>query len=130
MGLTTWASAPDGVIRKTDITISKNYLSQPEITALNLLVEQFLAFAEAQAQAQKPMYMKDWIKKLNDIITINDREILEHAGKISKQIADEIAETQYAIYKQHEKQIIQANSLKELEDDVKQLKLKGKNPKK
>jgi hypothetical protein len=121
MGLTTWANGPEGVIRKTDTTISKNYLTQSEITALNLLVEQFLAFAEAQAQAQKPMYMKDWIKKLNDIITINDREILEHAGKISKQLADEIAETQYDIYKQQEKQIAQTNSIPELENDIKQL---------
>jgi hypothetical protein len=126
MGLTTWLNAPGGAIRKTDITVSKNYLTQPEITALNLLTEQFLAFAEAQAQAQKPMYMKDWIKKLNDIITINDREILEHAGKISKQIADEIAGTQYEIYKRQEKQINQANSLKELENDLKQLKQESK----
>lgn len=52
MGLTTWTNAPDGAIRKIDITVYKNYLAQPEITALNLLAEQFLAFAEAQAQAQ------------------------------------------------------------------------------
>jgi len=129
LGLTTWTGAPNGAIRKNDITVSKNYLNQSEITALNLLVEQFLAFAESQAQAQKPMYMKDWIKKLNDIITINDREILEHAGKITKQLADEIAEIQYGIYKQQEKQIARANSLKELENDINQLKRIGKKRK-
>ena len=72
---------------------------------------------------------KDWIKKLNDIITINDREILEHAGKITKQLADEIAEIQYGIYKQQEKQIARANSLKELENDINQLKRIGKKRK-
>ena len=130
MGLTSWTNAPGGAIRKTDITVSKNYLTQPEIAALNLLVEQFLAFAEAQAQAQKPMYMKDWIKKLNDIITINDREILEHAGKISKQLADEIAEKQYDIYKQKEKQITNTISVKELENDIKQLRQRNRKTKK
>jgi len=128
MGLTTWANAPGGTIRKTDITVSKNYLTQPEITALNLLVEQYLAFAEAQAQAQKPMYMKDWVKKLNEILTINDREILEHAGKITKQLADEIAATQFEAYSKHQQQITQKASLKELEDDVKALKQKKGKP--
>ncbi len=130
MGLTTWANGPGGAIRKTDIIVSKNYLTQPEITALNLLVEQFLAFAEAQAQAQKPMYMKDWIKKLNDILTINDREILEHAGKITKQLADEIAGTQFEVYNKQKQQTDQADSIKELENDIKALKQKKDKPKK
>lgn len=61
MGLSTWSGAEG---RKGDVTIAKNYLNEDEITALNLLVEQYLAFAEAQAQQRKPMYMQDWIKKL------------------------------------------------------------------
>ena len=70
MGLTTWAGTK---VRKGDVTTAKNYLNEDEITALNLLVEQYLAFAEAQAQQRKPMYMKDWVKRLNDILTINER---------------------------------------------------------
>lgn len=84
MGLTSWAGEK---IRKTDVGIAKNYLKQEELSQLNLLVEQFLAFAENQARQKKVMYMSDWIKKLNDILTINDNEILEHAGRISHEMA-------------------------------------------
>ncbi len=95
MGLTTWQGAK---IRKADVGIAKNYLKEEEISQLNLLVEQFLAFAENQARQKKVMYMNDWIKKLNDILTINENEILEHAGKISHQLAVEIAESEYEKY--------------------------------
>lgn len=73
------------------------------------------------------MYMKGWIKKLNDILTINEREILEHAGSISKKLADEKAEKQFDIYKEKQKLIDKKNSLKELENDLK--KLEDKKPK-
>ncbi len=125
MGLTTWANAPKGKIRKTDVTVSKNYLKEEEIKALNLLVEQFLAFAEAQAQQQKPMYMKDWIKKLNDILTINEREILEHAGRITKQLADETAKTAFEKYKSQQQALEEEESIRALENEIK--KLKGKS---
>jgi len=118
MGLTTWAGKN---IRKTDVTIAKNYLNEEEIMALNLLVEQYLAFAEAQAQQRKPMYMKDWIKKLNDILTINERQILEHAGRISKQLADEMAEKQFEQFKAQQQEITKSESLKELESELKKL---------
>jgi hypothetical protein len=95
MGLTTWQGAK---IRKADVSIAKNYLKEEEISQLNLLVEQFLAFAENQARLKKVMYMRDWIKKLNDILTINENEILEHTGKISHQLAVEIAESEYEKY--------------------------------
>ncbi len=116
MGLTTWKSEK---IRKSDVTVAKNYLSEDELKQLNLLVEQYLAFAQAQAQAKKPMYMKDWIKKLNDILTINEREILEHAGKIRKKIADEIAAEEYTKY--HKQRLLTENnqSLEHLEDEIK-----------
>ncbi len=125
MGLTTWANAPKGKIRKTDVTVSKNYLKEEEIKALNLLVEQFLAFAEAQAQQQKPMYMKDWIKKLNDILTINEREILEHAGRITKQLVDETAKTAFEKYKSQQQASEEEESIRALENEIK--KLKGKS---
>ncbi|WP_367391391.1 virulence RhuM family protein [Lewinella sp. LCG006] len=116
MGLTTWKGEK---IRKSDVTVAKNYLSEDELKQLNLLVEQYLAFAQAQAQAKKPMYMKDWIKKLNDILTINEREILEDAGKVRKSLADEIATVEYDKYK--EKRLLEEKeqSLKELENEIK-----------
>lgn len=118
MGLTAWAG---GRVRKDDVTIAKNYLNEEEITALNLLVEQYLAFAEAQAQQRKPMYMKDWVKKLNDILTINERQILEHAGKVTRQLADEIAASQYEKFKQKQQQLEKAESLRQLEIDLKKI---------
>lgn len=119
MGLTTWAGDKP---RKSDVAIAKNYLNEEEITALNLLVEQYLAFAEAQAQQRKPMYMQDWIKKLNDILTINEREVLEHAGRISRQLAEDIAEQQYEQFKARQQEAARIESLKELENDLKNLK--------
>jgi hypothetical protein len=119
MGLTTWAGDKP---RKSDVAIAKNYLDEEEITALNLLVEQYLAFAEAQAQQRKPMYMQDWIKKLNDILTINEREVLEHAGRISRQLAEDIAEQQYEQFKARQQEAARIESLKELENDLKNLK--------
>lgn len=121
MGLTNWKSEK---IRKVDVTIAKNYLSEIEIKELNLLVEQYLAFAESQALAQRPMYMADWSKKLNDILTINQREILLDAGRISKKIADELAEKEFNKYLIKQRQIDAAESLKELEDDLNAIKKK------
>jgi hypothetical protein len=123
MGLTTWAGAK---VRKGDVTIAKNYLNEDEITALNLLVEQYLAFAEAQAQQRKAMYMKDWIKRLNDILTINEREVLEHAGRIRKELADEMAGKEYEKFKAAQQAIEKGESLNRLEADLKKI---GKRPK-
>ncbi len=92
MGLTNWRGAK---VRKEDVTIAKNYLREPELAALNNLVEQYLVFAEGQAMRRVPMHMKDWITKLHAFLTINDRHILTHAGKISHQMAKELAEAEY-----------------------------------
>lgn len=121
MGLKTWKNAPKGKIRKADVSVSKNYLNERELKELNLLVEQFLAFAEAQAMQQKPMYMKDWINRLNAILTLNEKEVLSHAGQISAKMAKEIAAGEYDKYKEKQKAIEAAESLKELENDLKQL---------
>jgi len=121
MGLTTWKSDK---IRKGDVTIAKNYLSEMEIKELNLLVEQYLAFAEAQALAQRPMYMVDWSSKLNDILTINQREILLDAGRISKKIADELAEREFEKYSAKQREIETKGGLKELENDIKVMGVK------
>ncbi len=104
MGLTTWRGAK---VRKDDVVIAKNYLSEPELAALNNLVEQYLVFAEGQAMRRAPMHMSDWITKLNGFLTLNERAILNHAGKISHEMAKELAETEYRKF--HHKQIQQAD---------------------
>jgi hypothetical protein len=104
MGLTNWRGAK---VRKEDVTIAKNYLSEPELAALNNLVEQYLLFAEGQAMRRIPMHMREWIAKLNAFLTVNERAILEHAGKISHELARELAEAEYQKF--HRKQIQQAD---------------------
>lgn len=74
-------------IKKTDVSIAKNYLNEDEIKLLGLLVEQYLAFAETMAQQRTPMYMADWINRLDAILQLNGRELLSHAGKITHEKA-------------------------------------------
>jgi len=124
MGLTTWKNAPHGKIRKTDVSIAKNYLNEDELKDLNLIVDQYLSFAELQARQRKPMYMADWIKKLHDFLTLNDREILEHAGKISAKMAKELAEAEYEKYRQKQIEAEDARELKALEEGIKKLNKK------
>ena len=92
MGLTSWRGEK---VRKSDVIIAKNYLDENELRALNNLVEQYLVFAEGQAIRRIPMYMKDWIEKLNGFLTLNDRDILNDAGRISHEMAKQFAETEY-----------------------------------
>jgi len=98
MGLTTWRGPK---VRKQDVVVAKNYLNEDEILALNNLVEQYLVFAEGQAMRRIPMHMSDWISKLDGFLTLNDRNILEHAGKISHQMAKELAESEYDRFHQN-----------------------------
>ncbi len=92
MGLTNWRGTK---VRKQDVGIAKNYLNEQELSALNNLVEQYLVFAEGQAMKRIPMHMKDWIAKLHGFLTLNDREILTHAGRVSHAAAIEKAEREY-----------------------------------
>ena len=124
MGLTTWKNAPTGKIRKADVSIAKNYLGEDELKDLNLIVDQYLSFAELQARKRNPMYMSDWVKKLNDFMTLNDKEILEHAGKISAKMAKELAESEYEKYRKKMIDIEDTNEIKELEEGLKKLENK------
>lgn len=99
MGLTNWKGTKP---RKQDVVIAKNYLNEKELLSLNNLAEQYLIFAEGQAMRKIPMHMKDWIEKLHGFLSLNDREILTHAGKISHQLAAEMAENEYEKYNQQE----------------------------
>jgi len=95
MGLTNYRGSK---VRKQDVVIAKNYLNQEELAALNNLVEQYLVFAQGQAMRRIPMYMQDWIKKLDGFLSINDRDILNHAGKVSHEIAKQLAEAEFEKY--------------------------------
>lgn len=92
MGLTNWRGV---TLRKGDVSIAKNYLAVDEIAALNNLVEQYLVFAEGQAMRHLPMYMSDWITKLDGFMGLNDRDILDHAGQVSHEMAKQLAEGEY-----------------------------------
>ncbi|OEU82266.1 MAG: hydroxyacid dehydrogenase [Desulfobacterales bacterium S5133MH4] len=117
MGLTSWRGVK---VRKQDVTITKNYLSEKELLALNNLVEQYLIFAEGQAMRRIPMHMGDWIKKLDAFLTVNEREILTHAGRISHEMAREMAEAEYEKFDR--RRIRQRDSLDgDFEKTVKQL---------
>ena len=108
-------------ITKKDVSIAKNYLNEEEIKLLGLLVEQYLAFAETMASQRKPMTMKDWIDRLDAILSINGRELLTHKGKISHDMAIEKSEIEYEKYKQSLREREKQLSLKELEQDIKRL---------
>src|SRR5690625_5173740 len=98
MGLTSWKGDK---VRKRDVAVAKNYLSEKELKSLNRIVTMYLDYAEDQAERQHPMYMKDWIDKLNAFLQFNDRDILENAGKVSKAVADKIATKEYEKFNQH-----------------------------
>ena len=95
MGLTTWKNAPKGTVRKTDVSIAKNYLNEQELDGLNRFVSMYLDFAEFQANNRKLMNMRDWIQKLDSFLQFNEQDILTNAGKVSAEIAKTFAENEY-----------------------------------
>ncbi len=120
MGLTNWRG---NKIRKSDVTIAKNYLTEKELRALNNLVEQYLIFAEGQALRRIPMYMKDWIAKLDAFLNLNDRDILQNAGNISHELAKQNAELEFDKYNE-----IRQKTIDNIKDDFeKQIKKIKKN---
>ena len=116
MGLTNYRGVK---VRKQDVSVAKNYLNEDELAALNNLVEQYLIFAQGQAMRRIPMYMKDWINKLDAFLNINDRDILNHAGMISHEVAKKLAESEYAKFQAKRLAV----SKKELSDFDKTIKL-------
>ena len=115
MGMQSFDKKGELAVRKGDVSIAKNYLAEDEMKLLGLLVEQYLAFAETMAQQRTPMYMQDWIARLDAIIQLNGRELLTHAGTISHQMALEKSAQEYDKYREAQKQIQHEESLKELE---------------
>lgn len=121
MGMLSYDKKGTASLKKSDVSVAKNYLNEDEIKLLGLLVEQYLAFAETMAQQHTPMYMKDWIQRLDAIIQLNGRELLTHAGKISHQMALEKSAIEYDKFKEQQKKLEYETSLKELEQDIKTL---------
>ena len=99
MGLTTWKNTPKGRIRKTDITIAKNYLNEKELGKLNRIVSMYLDYAESQTLKGVVMYMKDWVKKLDAFLQFNEVAVLKHQGKVSHEVALSLAESEFEKYR-------------------------------
>ncbi|MBD5184241.1 MAG: virulence RhuM family protein [Bacteroidales bacterium] len=97
MGLTTWRGA---LPTKQEAEIAKNYLSEDEVDMLNRIVNLYLDFAELQAKSHVPMYMKDWIKKLDDFLTLSGKELLTHAGSVSAEIAKLKVDAEYEKFRE------------------------------
>lgn len=97
MGLTSWKGDK---VRKQDVVVAKNYLSQEELSDLNRIVTMYLDYAESQAKKKKPMYMKDWAERLNAFLEFNEHEILTNAGKIKAKVAEQFANEQYEVFHQ------------------------------
>ena len=124
MGLTSWTGA---LPKRTDVEIAKNYLSSDELDTLNRIVSLYLDFAELQAKSHKPMYMKDWIQKLDDFLKLSGKELLSHAGKISAELAKQKADTEYDKFKERTVYSLSPVEIHFLENfEKEQKKLKGR----
>ncbi len=99
MNLTSWKHSPDGKILETDVVIAKNYLKKEELEQLELIVSAFLDLAEARAKRNIPMTMEDWANRIDKYLLSDDRDILKDAGKISHEIAEEKALTEFEKYR-------------------------------
>ena len=97
MGLTTWTGA---LPKRQDVEYAKNYLNEDELDTLNRIVNLYLDFAELQAKSHTPMYMKDWIQKLDDFLKLSGKELLTHAGSVSAEVAKLKADTEYDRFKE------------------------------
>ncbi len=109
MGLTSWKNSPNGKILKSDVTIAKNYLTKDELDSLGRIVNAYLDLAENRAKRKIPMTMEDWAKRLDLFLQHDDREILQNAGKISHEMANEYAETEFEKYRIIQDQLFQSD---------------------
>lgn len=118
MGLTSFRGAK---VRKTDVITAKNYMTQEEISTLNLIVNMYLDYAELQAKQHNAMHMADWETKLNQFLQFNDREVLQNFGTVKREVAEALAVAEYEKYDAHRK-TLEANEADELLDSIKKLK--------
>jgi len=122
MGLTTWKG---GVVRKTDVSVAKNYLHENEIAELNRIVVMFLDYAEDQARRRKQIFMQNWQGKLDNFLRFNERAVLENSGNVSRIAADQHVNDEYAQFEQRRREALELETMKQLETAAKQLKDKS-----
>ena len=120
MGLVTWDKAPRGKIVKSDVIIAKNYLTEAELQSLGRIVNGYLDFAEEYAKRKVPLTMEDWAKHLDAALTLNGRELLKNAGKISAEIARKHAETEFELFRPIQDRLFRSDFDKQLLDVEKQ----------
>ena len=118
MGLTAFKGAK---VRKTDVTVAKNYMTHEEISTLNLIVNMYLDYAELQAKNHRAMHMADWEEKLNQFLQFNGREVLQNFGKVRREVAEALAITEYEKFDAH-RRMFEAADVDELTDGIKKLK--------
>ena len=118
MGLTSFKGAK---VRKTDVTVAKNYMTHEEISTLNLIVNMYLDYAELQAKQRRPMHMADWEEKLNQFLQFNGREVLQNFGKVRRSVAEALAVKEYEKYDAN-RRAIEAADVDVLNESIKQLK--------
>ena len=124
MGLTTWRNAPKGKILKPDVVVAKNYLTEKELKALDRIATMYLDYAEDQAERRIPMTMADWEQKLNAFLQFNQRDLLDHPGKVTAEIAKSFAESEFEKYR-----IIQDHLFEsDFDRMIKQLPNSGEQP--
>lgn len=115
MGLTSWKYSPQGKIRKTDVVIAKNYLTEKELKPLNRIVTMYLDYAEHQAERGIPMTMHDWVKKLDAFLQFNEEDILHNAGKVTAEIARLFAESEFEKYRPIQDRLFRSDFDKEIQ---------------
>ena len=119
MGLTSFKGAK---VRRSDVTVAKNYMTQEEISTLNLIVNMYLDYAELQAKNRNPMHMADWESRLADFLRFNGREVLEDFGTVKRELAEKLALEQYELFDAHRRALEAADDVDELTADVKRIK--------
>ena len=124
MGLTTWKNAPHGKILKPDVIVAKNYLMEKELKALDRIVTMYLDYAEDQAERCIPMTMQDWAMKLNAFLQFNERDLLDHPGKVSAEVAKAFAESEFEKYRIVQDRLFESD----FDRAIKQLPEKGDTP--
>lgn len=122
MGLTAWKNAPAGPIRRGDVTVAKNYLTQQEIVELNRVVSMYLDYAEDQARRHRAMHMSEWAARLDSFLQFNERNVLTHAGMTSHELAEEHAVAQFAVFEQRRLQSEAAQSTSDFDRAVEHMK--------
>ena len=120
MGLTSWKNSPDGKIRKSDVSIAKNFLNEKELKPLNRIVGMYLDYAEDQEEQGNVMKMEDWVEKLDAFLQFNQKEILLDSGKVTAAIAKTFAESEYEKYRPIQDQLFESDFDKLLKKQIKE----------